>query len=65
MFSNYLNKCEGTRRKEVFDSSSRIPIQNFGGREVFYNNVDKIEAILVSSWCRVQNNNERRERLIH
>lgn len=49
MFNNYLSKCEGTRRNEDFDSGSGTPIQNFGGQEVDYNNVDKIEGILLSS----------------
>ena len=37
------------RRNEAFDSESGTPIQNFGGQEVDYNNVDKIEGILVNS----------------
>ena len=37
------------RRNEAFDSESGTPIQNFGAQEVDYNNVDKIESILVNS----------------
>lgn len=57
IFNNYLSKCEGTRRNEAFDSESGTPIQNFGGQEVDYNNVDKIEGILVNSRRRLKENN--------
>lgn len=53
---------------ELEDKGKRLVIpreeflQNFGGREEGYDDVDYMKAILVSSWCRVEKNSETEER---